>query len=134
MYPSEQMFYNSLKRKGKGSDVKPEDVQLMVAIHNNMNEKTWRELLMWERFHCKKCDDPRLLRFLGRPDDLSPKARMKTWMGHDAPFDRHDWVVDRCGKEVRYIIDYYHDSKLPVDKELPAQVTRFLCWQCHHQC
>lgn len=23
------------------------------------------------------------------------------------PFDRHDWVVDRCGKEVRYIIDYY---------------------------
>lgn len=24
-----------------------------------------------------------------------------------APFDRHDWVVDRCGKEVRYIIDFY---------------------------
>ena len=23
------------------------------------------------------------------------------------PFDRHDWTVDRCGKEVRYIIDYY---------------------------
>ena len=29
---------------------------------------------------------------------------------HPAPFDRHDWVVDRGGKEVRYIIDYYHDE------------------------
>ena len=24
------------------------------------------------------------------------------------PFDRHDWWVDRCGKEVRYTIDYYY--------------------------
>jgi len=23
------------------------------------------------------------------------------------PFDRHDWMVDRCGKCVRYVIDYY---------------------------
>lgn len=23
------------------------------------------------------------------------------------PFDRHDWIVDRCGKDVRYVIDYY---------------------------
>lgn len=76
---------------------------------------------MWERFHCKECGDPRLLRFLGKPDDLSPKARIKTWLGYDAPFDRHDWVVDRCGKEVRYIIDYYHDSSLPVDATLPSQ-------------
>lgn len=26
---------------------------------------------------------------------------------HELPFDRHDWIVDRCGKEVRYVIDYY---------------------------
>ncbi|VDQ12274.1 unnamed protein product, partial [Trichobilharzia regenti] len=26
---------------------------------------------------------------------------------YELPFDRHDWVVDRCGKEVRYVIDYY---------------------------
>lgn len=26
------------------------------------------------------------------------------------PFDRHDWFIDRCGKEVRYIIDYYHQE------------------------
>ena len=23
------------------------------------------------------------------------------------PYDRHDWTVDRCGKEVEYVIDYY---------------------------
>lgn len=26
---------------------------------------------------------------------------------HELPFDRHDWIIDRCGKEVRYVIDYY---------------------------
>ena len=24
-----------------------------------------------------------------------------------APFDRHDWVVDRCGVRIRYVIDFY---------------------------
>lgn len=28
------------------------------------------------------------------------------------PFDRHDWIVDRCGKEVRYIIDYYDGGEI----------------------
>ena len=23
------------------------------------------------------------------------------------PFDRHDWTVDRCGKQVDYVIDFY---------------------------
>ena len=27
------------------------------------------------------------------------------------PFDRHDWYVDRCGKEVRYVIDFYFDER-----------------------
>lgn len=26
---------------------------------------------------------------------------------YELPFDRHDWIVDRCGKDVRYVIDYY---------------------------
>ncbi|OMH82453.1 putative cytochrome c heme lyase [Zancudomyces culisetae] len=33
------------------------------------------------------------------------------------PFDRHDWYVDRCGKEVRYVIDYY---ELPSEDGNPA--------------
>lgn len=28
------------------------------------------------------------------------------------PFDRHDWIVDRCGKHVRYVIDYYEGDKV----------------------
>lgn len=31
---------------------------------------------------------------------------------YELPFDRHDWIVDRCGKSVRYIIDYYDGGKV----------------------
>ncbi len=31
---------------------------------------------------------------------------------YELPFDRHDWIVDRCGKDVRYIIDYYDGGKV----------------------
>lgn len=40
----------------------------------------------------------------------SPLARMKSWLGGPLPFDRHDWYVDRCGREVRYVIDFYFDE------------------------
>jgi|SRR5216684_6887673 len=29
------------------------------------------------------------------------------------PFDRHDWIVDRCGTRVRYVIDFYAGRPLP---------------------
>lgn len=29
------------------------------------------------------------------------------FLSYELPFDRHDWIVDRCGKDVRYVIDYY---------------------------
>ncbi|KAI1627756.1 cytochrome c heme-lyase [Exophiala viscosa] len=63
---------------------------------------------------------PRLVRFMGRPGDPTPKARMLSFLGtvmpekfgREPPFDRHDWYVARNypdGKtqEVRYVIDYY---------------------------
>ena len=37
----------------------------------------------------------------------SPLARLSGWFGGQLPFDRHDWWVDRCGQEVRYVIDFY---------------------------
>ena len=43
---------------------------------------------------------PRLKRFRGRPQDYSPKARILNMLGYKLPFDRHDWIVDRCGREV----------------------------------
>lgn len=33
--------------------------------------------------------------------------------GFKLPFDRHDWVVDRCGREVRYVIDFYSGPSQP---------------------
>ena len=33
--------------------------------------------------------------------------------GYKMPFDRHDWVVDRCGEEVRYVIDFYNGVPAP---------------------
>lgn len=44
-----------------------------ISVYNNafavLNEITWGEVSIWEQLH-RECDDPRLLRFLGRPDDL----------------------------------------------------------------
>lgn len=45
---------------------------------------------------------PRLKKFMGRPQEYSPKARLLNFLGYKLPFDRHDWVVDRCGREVRF--------------------------------
>ena len=39
---------------------------------------------------------------------LSPRARVRALGGYQAPFDRHDWVVERCeGEKVEYVIDFY---------------------------
>ncbi|ETE71144.1 Cytochrome c-type heme lyase [Ophiophagus hannah] len=78
VYPSEQMFWNAMLRKGD----------------------------------CP-CG-PTLVRFGGKAKEYSPRARIRSWMGYELPFDRHDWIVDRCGTQVRYIIDYYDGGN--VDK------------------
>lgn len=40
-------------------------------------------------------------------DRMTPTARFNTILGFSAPFDRHDWVIDRCGTRVDYVIDFY---------------------------
>jgi hypothetical protein len=50
-YPSPQMFYNSLVRKGKAEDCTEEDMASVVSVHNSMNEDTWRRVVTWERLH-----------------------------------------------------------------------------------
>jgi cytochrome c heme-lyase len=124
VYPSEQMFYNALLRKGKGDGVDESAMPAVIAIHNNMNERGWKQVLEWEALRRDECppDCISLLRFVGRPHELSPKARVKTALGlAPMPFDRHDWVIDRCGTEVRYIIDYYDASaKAKQDKVRPS--------------
>ncbi|KAL2047586.1 hypothetical protein N7G274_000628 [Stereocaulon virgatum] len=146
-YPSPQQMYNAMLRKGY--DDTPEDaVESMVAVHNFLNEGAWAEIEGWEaRFSkglihgwqaCKRGEEgfkpekytpsqkPRLTRFMGRPGDMTPKARMldvvgRLWPGKFAgepPFDRHDWYVQRTSangttREVRYVIDYYSGPPEP---------------------
>ena len=123
-YPSEQMFWNAMLRKGwkwqkpidgdKDAKLEQKDMSDIIKIHNFNNELAWKEILKWEMaFHLNECPNgPKLRRFGGRAQDYSPRARIRSWMGYELPFDRHDWVVDRCGRDVRYIIDYYDGSKL----------------------
>eukprot|EP00961_Rhodomonas_salina_P055982 751669-Rhodomonas_salina.1 len=95
VYPSEQMFFNAMQRKGWNPSER--DMSSVVAIHNAVNERTWSEVMKWEKMHCAVCTQPRLVKFHGRPTDYSPKARLYSLFGYKLPFDRHDWVIDRCG-------------------------------------
>lgn len=111
VYPSEQMFWNAMLRKGwrwKDEDLTQDDMKNIIKIHNRNNEQAWEEIMKWEAMHASECPcGPSLKRFGGKAKEFSPRARMRHWMGYELPFDRHDWIVDRCGKEVRYVIDYY---------------------------
>ena len=104
VYPSEQQYFNAMKHKGYNPP--EEDMTVILAIHNTVNELGWTRILEWEALRGSK--GPTLKRFMGRPKDLSPKARILVALGKDPPFDRHDWFVEReDGKEVRYVIDFY---------------------------
>ncbi|MES1904299.1 MAG: hypothetical protein MHPSP_000085 [Paramarteilia canceri] len=115
VYPSPQMFWNAMKRKGwqwKDDQITDKDMDNIIAIHNVNNESTWLEIMKWEALHAKKCKSPRILHsFRGNATKISPRARIRNWFGYELPFDRHDWIVDRCGVKVHYVIDYYDVSK-----------------------
>lgn len=118
VYPSQQMFWNAMLRKGwrwKEDDIASDDMDHIIKIHNANNEQAWEEVLKWEALHACECPAPKLKRFGGKATDYSPRAKIRHWMGYELPFDRHDWIVDRCGKDVRYIIDYYDGGS--VNKE-----------------
>lgn len=102
-YPSPQQMYNALLRKGY-TDTDPTAVESMVAVHNFLNEGAWAEIVDWERrfggglsrgwrvsrrgeenapIELRKVEaregeapQPTLVRFQGRPKDMTPKAFM----------------------------------------------------------
>ena len=109
-YPSEQMFFNAMLRKGwhwTQDQIQSRDMKQIIQIHNRNNENVWQEILRWEALHYSECREPRLVSFRGRAKDFTPRARIRSWIGYELPFDRHDWVVARNHKMVRYVIDYY---------------------------
>merc|ERR1712173_384623 len=75
-----------------------------------------REVLMWESYggHTDDCplNQIKLKKFSGKAKDFSWKAKIRGWMGYPMPFDRHDWVISRCGKERTYVIDYYDSDNI----------------------
>ncbi|GMF24589.1 unnamed protein product [Phytophthora fragariaefolia] len=120
LYPSEQMFFNALRRKGKGEDVHEGDVRAIVSIHNNMNERAWAQVEHYEKVCHPELEGSKLLKFCGRPDKLTPIAWVKKVLGYGEPFDRHDWTVLRSDNtQVRYVIDYYFDDDKSAQDEVP---------------
>jgi len=153
-YPSPQQMYNAMLRKGY-TDTPQDAVESMVAVHNFLNEGAWAEIVRWENIFsrglqsgwekCKRGSEnvaldlgqerqgdttpenqrPRLIRFMGRPQEMTPKATILQalgWLypakfGTAPPFDRHDWYVLRQTpsgpREVRYVIDYYSGPPEP---------------------
>ena len=111
-YPSPQQMYNALLRKGY-TDTDITAVESMVACHNFLNEGAWAEIVDWERrfgrglmrgweisrrgeenapLTAAKMEiqegsevDPTLVRFQGRPKDMTPKAAIMQMMGRVYP-------------------------------------------------
>ena len=103
----------------KGYDPDAQDVPVILAIHNLVNEQGWAKIKQWEALR-KPEATPKLLRFTGRPKDISPKAFLRSLVGYQLPFDRHDWVVEReDGQQVRYVIDFYEGRGS--DRPLPSK-------------
>lgn len=70
-------------------------MSIVVAVHNAINERAWKQIMEYESLHNKACPKPNLIRFNGISGVVTPKARLKTLLGSVAPFDTHEWLVDR---------------------------------------
>jgi len=105
----------------KNHDPRASDMRVIVPIHNAVNERAWAAVSSWEEGRGgEQCGGTRLVNFKGKPGQRSPKAWAKVLMGYSAPFDRHDWVIDRCGVRMRYIIDFYTGRPDPLAPQNPS--------------
>lgn len=78
VYPSPSQFFSALQRKDRNP--KQEDMDTVVTIHNAVNERTWMEVMKWEREAGEEIT-PQLVTFKGRPNDRSPRAWWKVLIG-----------------------------------------------------
>ncbi|KAJ2653156.1 Cytochrome c1 heme lyase [Coemansia sp. RSA 1250] len=86
IYPSEQMFFNAMKRKNWNPQ--EQDMKTVVPIHNIVNEQCWRHILEWEKLHENRCGGPKLLRFEGKAKEMTVKTRLRSLVGCQMSFDR----------------------------------------------
>jgi len=76
-------------------------------VHAAVTDMSWNAVLEYEDLHKAKCPTPKLARFYGMYGIHTTKSKILKMFTGIVPFDRHDWIIDRCGTEHRYIIDYY---------------------------
>lgn len=86
VYPSPSQFHAALMRKGHTSAASGANMDVVVPIHNAVNEKCWQEILDWERKESgvdswKSCGGPQLVSFKGRPAERTWKAWGKSLLG-----------------------------------------------------
>lgn len=113
VYPSPEQFYSAVRRKNHNA--RAEDMNVVVPIHNAVNEEAWRRILDWEKKWQQdpSAPGPQLVNFVGRPRDVTWRAWIRGLAGYQMPFDRHDWTIVRPGtqgappRSMRYIIDFY---------------------------
>ena len=105
--PSPNALFRALRRASK--PIEAADAVDVSRVHDAVTANTWACIEEYEGEHRGACKEgATLARFYGMDGIYSYKAQfVHRVLGGPLPFDRHDWVVDRCGKEVRYVIDYY---------------------------
>ena len=82
VYPSPSQFYTALQRKNRNP--RQEDMDIVVPIHNAVNERTWNEVMKWENEALGPAaakDAVQLVNFKGRPNDRTPRAWWKILLG-----------------------------------------------------
>jgi cytochrome c heme-lyase len=136
-YFSFPFFFSQLKRKNKAGDLEEDGlidaavVKSVAEAHAKVTKLAWDGVLEYENLHKASCSRPQLIRFSGN-SEYTIKARLWQLLGcatfdtlivtlfviksltspswpssYELPFDRHDWAVNRCGREITYIIDFY---------------------------
>lgn len=83
VYPSPASFYTALERKHRNP--RAQDMDIVVPIHNAVNERVWHQVLEWERaamgLQPGQETGSRLVSFVGKPKQMSPRARWKSLIG-----------------------------------------------------
>ncbi|KAH8095385.1 holocytochrome-c synthase [Aureococcus anophagefferens] len=118
-YPSPQMFWNSLVRKGKVGGASEGDMDTVIAVHNSMNEATWAKILEWEAL-----SDPGAPRRGSRGSrggrrSTAPRPGSSSSLGTRSPSTATTGSSSGDGAEVRYVIDYYSDEAATARDETP---------------
>lgn len=115
--PTPLELYRSLKAKHPNDEDLTEELAEPLSFnHDIVVSSSWAGILEWEDKYIRNgvCPQgPRLAGFAGKQTTQSPKARFYSSVFGVTSYDRHDWIIDRCGKEVRYVLDYYDPGNDP---------------------